>query len=151
MAKLAEALILRADCQKRLTQLEQRLLRNAKVQQGDQPTENPQALLGEINQVAGELTDWIQRINRTNIAVSLGDKSLADALAQRDVLKLQQGIYRRLAEAASIVMNQYSRSEVRFESTVDVATIQKRADELAQAYRDLDAQIQAVNWTADLL
>ncbi|MCL4869349.1 MAG: DIP1984 family protein [Anaerolineae bacterium] len=151
MTKLAEALILRADCQKRLTQLEQRLLRNAKVQQGDQPTENPQALLGEINQVAGELTDWIQRINRTNIAVSLGDKSLADALAQRDVLKLQQGIYRRLAEAASIVMNQYSRSEVRFESTVDVATIQKRADELAQAYRDLDAQIQAVNWTADLL
>jgi len=33
--KLAEALILRADCQKRFEQLKARLLSNAKVQEGD--------------------------------------------------------------------------------------------------------------------
>ena len=35
--KLAEALILRADCQKRIAQLKGRLLVNAKVQEGDAP------------------------------------------------------------------------------------------------------------------
>lgn len=43
--KLAEVLILRADCQKRIDQLRQRLLRSAKVQEGEQPPENPQQLL----------------------------------------------------------------------------------------------------------
>ena len=33
--KLAEALMLRADCQKRIAQLKARLLTNAKVQEGD--------------------------------------------------------------------------------------------------------------------
>ncbi len=35
--KLAEALILRADTKKRFEQLRQRLLNNAKVQEGDKP------------------------------------------------------------------------------------------------------------------
>ena len=38
--KLAEALILRADCQKRIAQLKSRLLVNAKVQEGDAPASN---------------------------------------------------------------------------------------------------------------
>ena len=42
--KLAEALILRADCQKRIAQLKSRLLTNAKVQEGDKPAEAPQEL-----------------------------------------------------------------------------------------------------------
>ena len=43
--KLAEALLLRADLQKRIEQIESRLLRNAKVQEGETPAEDPQALL----------------------------------------------------------------------------------------------------------
>ena len=39
--RLAEALILRADYQRRLEQLKQRLIRNAKVQAGDAPNEDP--------------------------------------------------------------------------------------------------------------
>ena len=39
--KLAEALVLRADGQKRIEQLQQRLIQNAKVQADDQPAENP--------------------------------------------------------------------------------------------------------------
>jgi hypothetical protein len=39
--KLAEALILRADCQKRIAQLKSRLLVNAKVQEGDAPAGDP--------------------------------------------------------------------------------------------------------------
>ena len=48
--KLAEALILRASHQRRMDELESRLLRSAKVQEGDQPAENPKALLAELEQ-----------------------------------------------------------------------------------------------------
>ncbi|MEM8557071.1 MAG: hypothetical protein AAGG50_04525, partial [Bacteroidota bacterium] len=37
--KLAEALILRADLQKRLAQLRQRVMQNVKTQEGDAPAE----------------------------------------------------------------------------------------------------------------
>ncbi len=43
--KLAEALALRGDILKRLEQIRARLLRNAKVQDGDSPAEDPAALL----------------------------------------------------------------------------------------------------------
>ena len=57
--KLAEALILRADHQKRLEQLKQRLLRNAKVQEGDRPAEEPGELLAELERVAADLEGLI--------------------------------------------------------------------------------------------
>ena len=66
--KLAEALILRADCKKRLEQLKARVIRNAKVQEGDQPAEEPQGLLAEVERVARELAELVKRINRTNSA-----------------------------------------------------------------------------------
>jgi hypothetical protein len=39
--KIAEALALRSDLQKRLEQLKQRLVRNARIQEGDAPEEDP--------------------------------------------------------------------------------------------------------------
>lgn len=68
--KLAEALILRADCQKRIAQLKSRLLVNAKVQEGDAPAETPQELISELERTSSELLDLIKRINRTNSATA---------------------------------------------------------------------------------
>ncbi len=150
--KLAEALILRADQQKRVEQLKQRLLRNAKVQEGDAPAENPQPLLEELDHVSEELEQLIQRINHTNSVTELEPGlTLTDALATRDVLRLKHGIYRDLAQAATVTQDRYSRSEVKFKSTVQVAEIQKQADQLAKEYRELDARIQQANWQTELL
>lgn len=150
--KLAEALILRADYQKRIEQLKQRLQQNAKVQEGDTPAENPAELLAELEQITTDLTLLVQRINRTNSATSLPQgQILADALALRDVTKINLGIYRDLAQAASITQTRITRSEVKFRSTVNVSEIQQRADNLAKTYRELDALIQATNWLTDIL
>lgn len=150
--KLAEALILRADAQKRIEQLKQRILRNAQVQEGDRPAEEPTELVNELERAAEGLVQLIQRINRTNSATALeAGMTLSDALAVRDVLKLRQSVYRDLAQAATISQARYSRSEVKFQSTVKVADMQKQADELAKLYRDLDARIQAANWTVELV
>ena len=150
--KLAEALILRADSSRRVEQLRQRLLRSAKVQEGNQPAENPQELIAELERVSGQLEQFVQRINRTNSNTMLDEAmSLSDALAVRDNLKLKQGIYQHLAQAAVVTQDRYSKSEVKFTSTVDVAAIQRRADDLARQHRDLDAKIQEANWRTELL
>ena len=47
--KLAEALNIRADLKKKILQLKERLLRNSKVQEGEEPSENPENLLLELN------------------------------------------------------------------------------------------------------
>ena len=49
-----------------------------------------------------------------------------------------------------VTQDRYSRSEVKFKSTVSVAEMQERADLLAREYRDLDALIQETNWKVDL-
>jgi hypothetical protein len=150
--KLAEALILRADAQTRLTQLRDRLVKSALVQEGDKPPEDPGALIQEVERVSTTLLGLVQKINRTNMSTELSTGvTLADALAERDVLLLQRGIYASLAEAGSASQSRYSRSEVKFVSTVKVSDIRERADELSKERRELDARIQAANWNVDLI
>ena len=93
----------------------------------------------------------IQRINRTNSASQFGHRSLADALAERDVLKIRYNAYRELATAASITQGRTTRSEVKFISTVSVAAIQRKADDLAKQFRELDTRIQETDWLTTLL
>jgi hypothetical protein len=149
--KIAEGLALRADLQKRLEQLKQRLVKNARIQEGDKPEEDPVELQAELEKSAEELTRLIQRINRTNAGSKFGDGTLADALAERDVLKIRYAAYRELATAASTTQARTTRSEVKYVSTVSVATTQRKADDLAKEYRELDTRIQEADWTTTLL
>ena len=149
--KLAEALILRADQKKKIDQLRQRLMRNAKVQEGQQPAESPDNLLQELENTAAQLLTLIQRINRTNSVTAMdGGGTLADAIAMRDVLLLKHSLYRDLALSATVVQDVRTKSEIKFMGTVDVAEIQGIADGLATAHRELDTVIQEMNWKTDL-
>jgi hypothetical protein len=149
--KLAEALILRSDHKKRLEFLRERLARVAKVQEGDLPVEAPTDLLGEVDRLVTELTRLIRQINRTNTTVRLDDgRTIADAIADRDDLKLRHSILNGLIQSAIIRQDRFTKSEVRFQTTIDVAALQQRVDDLAQAYRELDTKIQAANWLFDL-
>jgi len=150
--KLAEALILRADCQKRFEQLKARLLRSAKVQEGEDPAENPAELLVELEHVSNELIGLVKQINKTNSTTTFADnRTIADALAERDVLVLKRGAYGDLASTAALRQDRFTRSEVKYISTINVAETQKRADELAKNYRELDARIQEINWKTELI
>jgi len=149
--KVAEALAIRSSLQKRLEQLKQRLVKNARVQEGDAPEEDPVELQSQLEQSAQELTTLIQRINRTNAAASFRKATLADALAERDVLKTRYTAYRELANAASTSQTRATRSEVKFVSTVSVAATQRKADDLAKEHRELDTRIQEADWLTDLM
>jgi hypothetical protein len=150
--KLAEALILRADHQRRIDQLKQRLLKNARVQEGEKPAEEPGELIAELNRTTDDLVQMIRRINRTNSATELEPgTTIADAIAVRDGLRLRHAIYRELANAATVTQDRYTKSEVKFKSSVNVAELQKLADNFAKQNRELDAKIQEANWKTDLL
>lgn len=149
--KIAEALALRADLQKRIEQLKQRLVKNARIQEGDEPVEDPVELQAELEKSAHELLSLIQRVNRTNAGSPFGSGTLADALAERDVLKIRYNVYRELATAASTSQGRTTRSEVKYVSTVSVAATQRKADDLAKEYRELDTRIQEADWLTVLL
>jgi hypothetical protein len=150
--KLSEALILRADSQKRVEQLKQRLLRSAKIQEGDSSPENPGVLLEELERTLGTLMDLIKRINKTNSATEFAaGKTISDVLAERDVLLMKRNAYSQLSDAAAVVQTLYSRSEIKFVSTVDVSNMQNQVDELSKQYREIDSRIQAMNWQTELL
>ncbi|HLI70225.1 MAG TPA: DIP1984 family protein [Ktedonobacteraceae bacterium] len=149
--KLAEALVLRADVQKRLLQLRERLRLSALVQEGEQPPEDPQELLRQLNQLLEQLEGLIIQINRANMQTRLADGTiLTDALARRDILMQRHSILNNLADTASNRMDRYGRSEIRKLSTVDVTALRQQMDEIARDLRELDIQIQATNWTSEL-
>src|SRR5438067_11598997 len=136
--KLSEALALRADTQKRIMQLRERLRASALVQEGEAPPEDPQELLVELDRLLGQLRDLVGRINRSNLAARLPNgTSLTDALAARDTLALRAGILEALTEAAANRVNRYSRTEIRMLPTVDAGAERRQADDARRARREL--------------
>ena len=84
--KLAEALQERADLNRRIQQLQQRLGNNAVVQEGEAPAEDPAELLRELDGCAENLEQLIARINLTNCRAEVDGESLTALLARRDAL-----------------------------------------------------------------
>ena len=150
--KLAEALIHRADLKQRLAQLHERIVRNAKHQEGDPPAEDPNVLLKEFESSVVDYETTIARINRTNLEARLEDgTTITEAIARRDGLLLRIATYRKLSAEATVVSTRGLKTEIKFVSSVDVRATQVEADRLSRSHRELDARIQAANWSYDLL
>lgn len=151
MMLLAEALAERAQAQERLNSLHERLLAVVRVQEGDTPEEDPQELLRELDGVTGRIDELVQAINATNIATAFDEKmNLMEALALRDGLLRKRRIYHDLAQRAGTRSDRYSRNEIKFVSTIPVADMRKRVDDLSKQYRELDTRIQQLNWNTEL-
>lgn len=151
--KLAEALTARADLQRRIEQLRARITANARFQEGEEPSEDANALLVDAETDLARLRDLIRRINATNARLDLGaDGTMTDALATRDVLRLRHSLLADAAASASgsTQFPRQMRSELRQISALPVADLRARADLVAQELRELDNRIQQANWTNDL-
>ena len=149
--KLASALAERADLQRRIAELSVRLNNNAKVQEGESPSEDPSMLLDELKKDFVRLEELIAHINKTNNETMSGDLSLTDLLAKRDCLKSRIGIMRDFLNKSSDKIARYSKTEIRILSTVPVADLQKELDSLSKELRQLDETIQGLNWTTELI
>ena len=150
--KLAEALILRTDSQKRLEQVKHRLLLNSKFQEGESPSEDPKDLEKELKHLLKQLKQLIQRVNRTNLVTPFDEqRSLGDALVERDLIGQERKIYSELLERASVRHDRYSKTEIKFVTSINVKDTQKHVDELSLKFRLIDTRIQELNWLTDLV
>ena len=148
--KLAEALNLRSDLQKRIAQLKESLNHNVKVQEGDQPGEKPEELCAELDQLLPQLQDLMIRINNTNCKTVVSGKTLTEWLAERDILATKLSIYRSAYSNSVIRVERYSRNEVRYVRAINAEEVHKQVDTLSRQYRELDMKLQEANWTYEL-
>jgi len=148
---LAEALKERADLQTLVAQLHERLDANARVQEGEKPTEDPRELLTKLDEALARLEYLMVHINKTNAVSKVGDETLMALLAKRDCLKQKMGILRSFLNEASDLTSRMCRDEIKVLPTVAVAEQQNRLDKLSQDLRLLEVRIQQSNWNTELL
>ncbi|KQQ05979.1 MULTISPECIES: DIP1984 family protein [unclassified Rathayibacter] len=150
--KLAEALLERADLQKRIEALQSRILQNASYQEGEEPAEDPAELLSECLRAHEALERLVTAVNLTNTSATTPDGVvLTAALARRESLRGQHSILVRAADAASGERGyRQLRSELRRLTALPVKELRERADAVARELRELDASIQRTNWEVDL-
>lgn len=158
--KLAELLIKRKSAKSKLAYLTERLNRNAKVQEGDDPQENPEDLLKEISVVLVDVQRLTEQINRTNANTPFPNPheslkgpyiSLADALVYRERLVRAKNIYSGLLDALTIKEPRFGRLEIKYKAVIASSGVKAELDRLTETYQALDATIQRINWETDAL
>ncbi|MGP0100815.1 MAG: DIP1984 family protein [Solirubrobacteraceae bacterium] len=155
---VGEALNRRADLQKRIAQLQNRLSACVLAQEGEEPPESPDLLLAELDVLCDELEGLIANINRTNANARLATgETVTEGLARRDVIALRQNALRAAIKAAgggsggALGLTRYSRSEIRMVRQVKIGDLQQKLDALARKRRELDNRLQEHNWQATLM
>ena len=149
--KLAEALSIRKDLQKRIQQLGQRIKSNVKVQEDDELLEDPNELMKELHSCLIQLEELMGRINLTNINTKNAEGlSITQLIAKKDTLTMRIGILRNIYSEATNIVNRYSSSELRIECVIDAKQLSKQIDDYSGRLRKLDIEIQSLNFLTEL-
>jgi hypothetical protein len=149
--KLAEALLLRGDMQKKLASLRERISRNALLQEGSAPHEDPNVLLPQAMALLGELEALVLKINVANLKHQLpNSQTLTAAMAMRDTLTQKHALLQATIAATQKEPDRYSVREIKWVAAVDVGQLQKQSDDLSRQIRELNASIQETNWKIEI-
>ena len=148
--KLAEALSIRADLQRRISQLKSRLKDSSKIQEGDTPAEDVNDLYKELDDCLMQLDELTYRINHTNMQTVHEGETLTRMIARKDILTLRISVMRDVLSHV-IENDRYGRNEIKYIRTIDVPAFRKEMDAYAKRLRELDLKLQSLNWTVDLI
>lgn len=138
--RLAEALAERKALDARLSSIEGRLRANARIQEGDAVSEDPERLFALLDSTAEELRTLMVRIARTNRETVVDGRPLADWIAERDVSVRRFNILSGVADRASERIERRSADDVRVVPVIDVVARKHEADALAARIRGIDAR-----------
>lgn len=148
--KLAEALSIRKDLTKKIEIIKSRLISNVRLQEGDEPSEQPAELFKELDSCLVQLESLIARINKTNMHTKADGRTLTEMMAEKEVLTKRIVIIADVADKANETQDRYSRSEIKMVTTIDVKALNKQMDKLSERLRKLDISIQGLNFLTDL-
>lgn len=150
--KLAEALLLRSDQQRKLASLKQRINANVLVQEGDEPAEEPNDLMKQAFALSDELQRLVLNIHRTNAQATVADgRNMLELLTKRDELLERHKLIASAIENTHREPDRYSVREIKWIKVIPVSSLQKQADDIGAKLRDINIQIQAANWQIDLV
>jgi len=145
--KLAEGLLLRADLQKKIAHLNARIIPVTKVTTGKTPQEDPIKLMATLRKAIKDFEAIVVKINKTNNVTPFpGKNNLMEALAERDALKMLAEQLRSIRQGCQLHNLGYSN----IETTIDVKSLQIEIDQVGRAFREIDSQIQQINWLTEL-
>ena len=142
--KLAEALQERADLNRKIEQLQDRLSNNVLVQEGEQTAE-------DLDSAILRLAALIAQINQTNCTTIVEGRTLTALIARKDALSLKIRLYKEIASTASQTTYRARNTEIKIKSTISVADWQAEIDQMSKELRLLDNQLQQSNWNTDLI
>ncbi|MDO4262072.1 MAG: DIP1984 family protein [Eubacteriales bacterium] len=149
--KLAEALQERADINRNIEQLKNRLKNNVLVQEGERPAEEPEKLKRELDQAVERLAYLISCINRTNSQTKVEGRTLTELIARKDALALKIHVYKDTVYAGSQTSYRARNTEIKIKPAISVADWQSEIDKMAKELRLLDNRLQESNWKIDLI
>lgn len=149
--KLAEALQERADINRNIEQLKNRLVHNVLVQEGETTVEEPQKLKQELDSSLERLAWLAARINQTNCETRVDGQTLTELIARKDMLLLKISFYKGVVYEASQTGRRARNSEIKIKSAICVPDWQTEIDQTAKELRLLDNKLQQTNWNTDLL
>ena len=150
--KLAEALILRSDLNKKIQSLKERIGRFSVVQQGDLPHEDPEDIFRQAHSVSKSLQDLVVKIEQSNIVARIKDgRTIAVALAERDHLIQLHAFVGAAIGGTKKEPERYGVKEIKWVSTISVKDYQKRLDDYSKLIRDINVMIQEANWNFEMI
>lgn len=149
--KLAEALQERADLNRKIDELKRRLSNAILVQEGEEPAEDPSALLTQLDEATARLEQLIAAINLTNCRTKVNGETLTALIARKDALLVRLAAYRDLVYQAGQNTSRARGTEIRVRATLKAAELQKMVDTMAKEVRLLDNLLQETNWKTRLM
>ncbi|SDZ89638.1 hypothetical protein SAMN02745687_00976 [Lachnospiraceae bacterium NK3A20] len=149
--KLAEALQERADLNRKIEELRRRLDNVILVQEGEEPAENPEELLRELDQAISRLEYLMAAINLTNCRTKAGGMTLTSLIARKDALMIRLSAYRDLVYSAGQNTSRARGTEIKVKAILKAKDLQRTADQTAKEVRTLDNLLQETNWKTKLI
>jgi hypothetical protein len=114
------------------------------------PVEDPKELWIELNNNLKQLENLIYRINVTNMHTVHKGQTLTKLIAAKDVLALRVSIMREVLKHTVEREDRFGRQEIKYVRTVDAAELRREVDSYSRQLRELDVEIQSLNWAVDL-
>ena len=149
--KLAVALQERADINRKIEELKNRLKCNVLIQEGESPEEEPNSLKRELDSTIARLGVLIAKINLTNSQTVVDGKTLTELIAQKDALQLSIYVFKEIIDVANQKTYRSRNTEIKIKTAISVVDWQKRIDALSKELRLFDIKIQETNWKIDLI
>lgn len=149
--KLAEALQERADINRKIEQLKDRLKNNVLVQEGEKTAEEPEKLKQELDMAVERLEYLISHINLTNCQVEVNGQTLTELIAKKDALSLKIHVYKDTVYTGSQTSYRARNTEIKIKPAIVVADWQAEIDKMAKELRLLDNKLQESNWNINLI